>query len=50
MNWAAVDGASDALKEVEIPAQLAKLMNQKLISEDADDFAKNIIEPIMPSR
>jgi pyruvate-ferredoxin/flavodoxin oxidoreductase len=48
MNWAAVDGASDALKEVEIPASIGKAYEpKKLISEDADDFAKNIIEPIM---
>ncbi len=48
MNWAAVDGASDALTMVEVPAKVGKAyVPKKLIGEDADDFAKNIIEPIM---
>ncbi len=48
MNWAAVDGASDALTMVEVPAKVDKAyVPKKLIGEDADDFAKNIIEPIM---
>jgi pyruvate-ferredoxin/flavodoxin oxidoreductase len=48
MNWAAVDGASDALEEVKIPAESAKSYEpKKLISDDADAFAKEIIEPIM---
>ena len=47
-NWAAVDGASDALHEVKIPANSTKSYEPaKLISDDADDFAKNIILPIM---
>ena len=47
-NWAAVDGASDALHEVKIPAKITKsFVPAKLISDDADDFAKNIILPIM---
>jgi pyruvate-ferredoxin/flavodoxin oxidoreductase len=47
-NWAAVDGASDALHEVKIPAKITKsFVPAKLISDDADDFAKDIILPIM---
>jgi pyruvate-ferredoxin/flavodoxin oxidoreductase len=48
MNWAAVDGASDALEEVKIPAKAGKAYEpKKLIDESADTFAKEIIEPIM---
>ncbi len=47
-NWAAVDGASDALHEVKVPATITKSYEPaKLISEDASDFAKDIILPIM---
>jgi len=47
-NWAAVDGASDALHEVKIPAKITKSYEPaKLIKDDADDFAKDIILPIM---
>ena len=47
-NWAAVDGASAALVEVKIPATITKSLEpKKLIPEDASDFAKNNIEPIM---
>jgi len=47
-NWAAVDGASDALHEVEVPATVGDyVIPKKLISEDASQFAKDIIEPIM---
>ena len=48
MNWAAVDGASDALTMVKVPAKVGNAyVPKKLIGEDADAFAKNIIEPIM---
>ena len=48
MNWAAVDGASAAVEEVSIPAAVgAAFVPAKLIADDADDFAKNIIKPIM---
>ncbi|MGE0074997.1 MAG: pyruvate:ferredoxin (flavodoxin) oxidoreductase [Sphaerochaetaceae bacterium] len=48
MNWAAVDGASDALEEVKIPAKTGKAYEpKKLIDDSADAFAKEIIEPIM---
>ena len=48
MNWAAVDGASDALEEVKIPAKIGKAYEPiKLIDDSADAYAKEIIEPIM---
>ncbi len=48
MNWAAVDAASAALQEVKIPAKVAKSYEPKqLIGDDADWYAKEIIEPIM---
>lgn len=49
-NWAAVDGASDALHEVKIPSKVDPnkvYVPKKLISDDADDFAKDIMLPIM---
>ncbi|NCC64151.1 MAG: pyruvate:ferredoxin (flavodoxin) oxidoreductase, partial [Spirochaetia bacterium] len=47
-NWAAVDGASDALHQVVIPATITKSFEPaRLIPEDADAFAKNIMEPVM---
>ena len=47
-NWAAIDGASDALVEVKVPAEITESYEPKrLIPEDADEFTKNIIEPIM---
>jgi pyruvate-ferredoxin/flavodoxin oxidoreductase len=48
MNWAAVDGALDALEEVTVPASISKsFVPTQLIKDDAIDFAKNIIEPVM---
>lgn len=48
MNWAAVDGASAALHQVTVPASITKsFVAPKLIADDADDFAKDIIEPVM---
>ena len=47
-NWAAVDGASAALHEVKIPTTITEsYVPAKLISDDASDFAKDIILPIM---
>ncbi len=47
-NWAAVDGASEALHEVAIPEKITKSYEPaRLIPADADDFAKDIMEPIM---
>jgi pyruvate-ferredoxin/flavodoxin oxidoreductase len=48
MNWAAVDRAAAALEEVPIPKEITKSApTPKLIPEDADDFTKSVIEPIM---
>ncbi len=48
MNWDAVDGASAALEEVKVPSSVKEAyVPKKLISKDADAFARDIIEPIM---
>lgn len=48
MNMAAVDRALEALEEVPIPDKITKSAPvPKLIPDDADDFAKSVIEPIM---
>ncbi|MBC7364778.1 MAG: pyruvate:ferredoxin (flavodoxin) oxidoreductase, partial [Candidatus Aminicenantes bacterium] len=48
MNLAAVDRALEALEEVPIPDKITKSAPvPRLIPEDADDFAKSVIEPIM---
>lgn len=47
-NWAAVDATAAALVEVKVPETISKSYEPKrLVPEDADDFVKNIIEPIM---
>ena len=47
-NWAAVDAASAALVEVKVPEKITKSYEpKKLIPEDADAFAKNVIERSM---
>jgi len=47
-NWAAVDGAADALHEVEIPSRITKSYEPApLLPADASQFAKDIILPIM---
>jgi len=51
MNWAAVDRAAAALEEVPVPDIITKpAPTPRLIPDDADEFAKNIIEPIMHFR
>ena len=50
MNLALIDAAVDACEEVPVPSSLdgvACAPEVKLISDDADDFAKKIIEPSM---
>jgi pyruvate-ferredoxin/flavodoxin oxidoreductase len=48
MNWAAVDRAAAALEEVPLPKKITKSASvPKLIAEDADDFTRSVIEPIM---
>ncbi len=50
MNWAAVDAASDALKEIAIPATITKSYEPKPLlpanlPDDVRDYAKKIMEP-----
>ena len=48
MNWAAVDQAAAAIEQVSVPATAGKAYAPpKLIAEDADDFAKDVIEKVM---
>ncbi|MBN2658345.1 MAG: pyruvate:ferredoxin (flavodoxin) oxidoreductase [Spirochaetales bacterium] len=51
MNWNAVDKAGEGLHEVSIPASVGNAYVPKaLIPADADDFAKNIVEPVMKQK
>ena len=48
MNWEAVDKASAALEVVPVPKTITTSFSElKLIPDDADDFAKDVIKPIM---
>jgi len=48
MNWDAVDRAAAALEEVPLPAKITKSAAvPKLIPDDADEFTKTVIDPIM---
>ncbi|MBI9101239.1 MAG: pyruvate:ferredoxin (flavodoxin) oxidoreductase [Spirochaetales bacterium] len=48
MNWECVDNASAAIEQVEVPSSIGKsYVPKKLIKDDADVFAKNIIDRIM---
>jgi pyruvate-ferredoxin/flavodoxin oxidoreductase len=48
INWEAVDRASDALEEVPIPSKITKsALEIKFVPGDADDFTKNVIDPIL---
>ncbi|MGQ9801024.1 MAG: pyruvate:ferredoxin (flavodoxin) oxidoreductase [Candidatus Saccharicenans sp.] len=48
MNMKAVDRALEALEEIPIPDKITRSAPvPRLIPEDADDFARNVIEPIM---
>ena len=48
MNWAAVDGALDALEVVAVPSKITKsFVPSQLIKDDAIDFAKDVIKPVM---
>ncbi len=47
-NWECVDATSAALTTVEIPGKSTKYYDPpKLISDDASDFAKDIVKPLM---
>ncbi|HPO90356.1 MAG TPA: pyruvate:ferredoxin (flavodoxin) oxidoreductase [Victivallales bacterium] len=48
MNWLCVDKTAEALQEVKIPDKITEYYEApKLIPEDADNFAKKIVEPLM---
>jgi len=49
MNWAAVDKAAEALEEIPIPDKLPAKHRKikKLVPDDANDFVKFVMEPIM---
>jgi pyruvate-ferredoxin/flavodoxin oxidoreductase len=50
MNWDAIDASVAAIETVEIPASLDGVecyVPPKLVADDASDFAKNIILPLM---
>lgn len=48
MNWAAVDKAAAAIEEVPIPDKITKsAAPPKLIPDDADEFAREVILPVM---
>jgi len=48
MNWAAVDKSIAALEEVPVPEKITKSAPApKLIPDDADDFTKEVIYPVM---
>jgi pyruvate-ferredoxin/flavodoxin oxidoreductase len=48
MNWKAVDNASAALEVVPVPeTSVSSAPDLKLIPDDADEYAKTVIQPIM---
>mgnify|MGYP006287322963 FL=1 len=48
MNWECVDRTSDALEQVEVPDSISKSAEPiTLIPNDAQAFAKEVIEPVM---
>ncbi len=48
MNWKAIDASCAAIEEVAIPAAITKsYVPTSLITDDADEFTKNIILPSM---
>ena len=47
MNWECVDKTSKALSEINIRDIKSNAKEVKLLPDDADDFAKSVIEPIM---
>ena len=47
-NFAAVDAAEAALVQIKVPSKITKSAAvKKLIADDADEFTKNVVEPIM---
>ena len=48
MNWKCVDAASAALEQIEVPASITESFKAPaLIDENADDFTKAVILPVM---
>jgi len=49
MNWKAVDATNEALVKIAVPASLPEACKaeKKLIADDADEFTRTVIEPIM---
>lgn len=48
MNWKAIDAAAAAIEKVEVPSEITKsYVLPKLIQDDASDFAKDVILPVM---
>ncbi|MBD3413791.1 MAG: pyruvate:ferredoxin (flavodoxin) oxidoreductase [Candidatus Aminicenantes bacterium] len=48
MNWQAVDRAYESLERVPVPDKIEKSApEEQLIPDDASDFAKNVIDPVM---
>ncbi len=49
MNWAAVDKTNEALEEIPVPDRLPEKYRKekKLVPDDADDYIKSVVEPIM---
>jgi len=48
MNWDAVDRAAAGLEEVPIPAKITKSAPLiKVVPDDADEFARTVIEPVI---
>jgi len=50
MNWACIDAARDAVSEIDVPASLESVAyaeHIKLIPDNANDFMKNVIEPVL---
>ncbi|MEJ2627563.1 MAG: pyruvate:ferredoxin (flavodoxin) oxidoreductase, partial [bacterium] len=49
MNWKAVDKADEALEKIPVPNKMPKkhYTEKKLVPDDAGDFIKEVMEPIM---
>ncbi|MBN2054172.1 pyruvate:ferredoxin (flavodoxin) oxidoreductase, partial [bacterium] len=51
MNWKAIDGSRDAVEVVPVPASIADITAsapmQKLVPDHANDFIRQVLEPVM---
>ncbi len=51
MNWKAIDASVAAIEKVEVPSEITESYEPpRLLPDDASDFAKNVILPIMHER